>query len=77
MFNYVFLFLVFFFSILGKRLGKAMGAVAKEVKSMSQADILLFEQTGEATFSGHCLKQNDIKVQNFGLEAHLLELSSI
>ncbi|CAL9203122.1 unnamed protein product [Musa hybrid cultivar] len=50
------------FSILGKRLGKAMGAVAKEVKSMSQADILLFEQTGEATFSGHCLKQNDIKV---------------
>ncbi|XP_074569655.1 isoleucine--tRNA ligase, cytoplasmic-like [Curcuma longa] len=50
------------FSVLGKRLGKAMAAVAKEVKAMSQADILLFEQSGEATFSGHCLKQNDIKL---------------
>ncbi|XP_074580214.1 isoleucine--tRNA ligase, cytoplasmic-like isoform X1 [Curcuma longa] len=50
------------FSVLGKRLGKAMAAVAKEVKAMSQADILLFEQSGEATFSGHCLKQNDIKI---------------
>ncbi|URD91072.1 Anticodon-binding domain of tRNA, partial [Musa troglodytarum] len=62
------------FSILGKRLGKAMGAVAKEVKSMSQADILLFEQTGEATFSGHCLKQNDIKVlQEFKRPADVTE----
>ncbi|WOK99491.1 isoleucine--tRNA ligase, cytoplasmic [Canna indica] len=50
------------FSAFGKRLGKAMGAVAKEVKAMSQADILSFEQSGEITFSGHCLKRSDIKV---------------
>ncbi|EHA8588772.1 hypothetical protein COCNU_scaffold006606G000010 [Cocos nucifera] len=50
------------YSVLGKRLGKAMGTVAKEVKAMSQADILAFERSGEATFSGHCLKLTDIKV---------------
>ncbi|KAG6500965.1 hypothetical protein ZIOFF_040828 [Zingiber officinale] len=50
------------FSVLGKRLGKAMGAVAKEVKAMSEADISSFEQSGEVTFSGHCLKLNDIKI---------------
>lgn len=49
-------------SVLGKRLGKAMGTVAKEVKAMSQADILSFERSGEVTFSGHCLKLTDIKV---------------
>ncbi|KAJ8639463.1 hypothetical protein MRB53_016157 [Persea americana] len=50
------------FSVLGKRLGKAMGTVAKEVKAMSQADILAFEESGEITFSGHCLRLTDIKV---------------
>ncbi|ONK75972.1 uncharacterized protein A4U43_C03F22490, partial [Asparagus officinalis] len=50
------------FSVLGKRLGKAMGLVAKEVKAMSQADILAFEKSGEVTFSGNCLKSTDIKV---------------
>lgn len=39
-----------------------MGIVAKEVKAMSQADILEFEECGEVTFSGHCLKLTDIKV---------------
>ncbi|KAG0481484.1 hypothetical protein HPP92_012342 [Vanilla planifolia] len=39
-----------------------MGNVAKEVKAMTQADILAFERSGEATFSGHCLKFSDIKV---------------
>ncbi|KAF9611942.1 hypothetical protein IFM89_037162 [Coptis chinensis] len=33
--------------VLGKRLGKAMGNVAKEVKAMSQTDILTFERVGE------------------------------
>ncbi|XP_058082723.1 isoleucine--tRNA ligase, cytoplasmic isoform X3 [Magnolia sinica] len=50
------------FSVLGKRLGKAMGAVAKEVKAMSQADIIAFEKSGEVTLAGHCLKLTDIKV---------------
>ncbi|XP_078433905.1 tRNA synthetase class I (I, L, M and V) family protein isoform X2 [Wolffia australiana] len=50
------------FNALGKRLGKSMGAVAKEVKSMSQADILAFEGSGESIFCGHTLKLGDIKV---------------
>ncbi|KAJ6810557.1 putative isoleucine--tRNA ligase, cytoplasmic [Iris pallida] len=50
------------FSVLGKRLGRAMGVVANGVKAMSQADILAFEESGEATISGHSLKLTDIKV---------------
>lgn len=50
------------FSVLGKRLGKAMGVVAKEVKAMSQEDILAFEKAGEITIATHCLKLTDIKV---------------
>ncbi|XP_061990360.1 isoleucine--tRNA ligase, cytoplasmic [Rosa rugosa] len=50
------------FSVLGKRLGKYMGIVAKEVKAMSQESILAFEKSGEVTLSGHCLKLTDIKV---------------
>ncbi|KAF8402282.1 hypothetical protein HHK36_013234 [Tetracentron sinense] len=50
------------FSVLGKRLGKSMGLVAKEVKAMSQPDILMFERAGEVTIAGHCLKLTDIKV---------------
>ncbi|XP_061947638.1 isoleucine--tRNA ligase, cytoplasmic-like isoform X2 [Populus nigra] len=50
------------FSVLGKRLGKSMGVVAKEVKAMSQMDILEFEKAGEVTIASHCLKLSDIKV---------------
>jgi isoleucyl-tRNA synthetase len=50
------------YSVLGKRLGKHMGIVAKEVKAMSQESILAFEKSGEVTLSGHCLKLTDIKV---------------
>ncbi|KAJ4968949.1 hypothetical protein NE237_015650 [Protea cynaroides] len=50
------------FSVLGKRLGKAMGSVAKEIKAMSQADILTFEKDGGVTVAGHSLKRTDIKV---------------
>ncbi|XP_031380711.1 isoleucine--tRNA ligase, cytoplasmic [Punica granatum] len=50
------------FSVLGKRLGKSMGIVAKEVKAMSQDDILAFERAGEVTVATHCLKREDIKV---------------
>ncbi|KAJ0080648.1 hypothetical protein Patl1_11314 [Pistacia atlantica] len=50
------------FSVLGKRLGKSMGVVAKEVKAMTQGDILAFEKAGEVTIATHCLKLTDIKV---------------
>ncbi|KAF3446531.1 hypothetical protein FNV43_RR11711 [Rhamnella rubrinervis] len=50
------------FSVLGKRLGRHMGVVAKEVKAMSQENILAFEKCGEVAIAGHCLKLSDIKV---------------
>ncbi|KAL9296210.1 hypothetical protein ACSQ67_022106 [Phaseolus vulgaris] len=50
------------FSVLGKRLGKSMGTVAKEVKAMSQENILAFENAGEVIIANHCLKLTDIKV---------------
>lgn len=39
-----------------------MGVVAKEVKAMSQKDILAFEKAGEVTIATHRLKLADIKV---------------
>lgn len=39
-----------------------MGIVAKEVKAMTQQDILAFEEAGEVTIASHCLKLSDIKV---------------
>ncbi|CAI0420213.1 unnamed protein product [Linum tenue] len=51
------------FSVLGKRLGKDMGVIAKEVKAMSQNEILEFEKVGELTIKMHCLKLTDIKVR--------------
>ncbi|CAM6043693.1 unnamed protein product [Sphagnum compactum] len=50
------------YSSLGKRLGKAMGLVAKEVKSMTQSQIMHFERVGKAKFAGHELELQDIKV---------------
>ncbi|KAK4369720.1 hypothetical protein RND71_009195 [Anisodus tanguticus] len=50
------------FSVLGKRLGKSMGAVAKEVKAMSTEDIIAFEKAGEITIASHTLKLSDIKI---------------
>lgn len=50
------------FSVLGKRLGKSMGIVAKEVKAMSQESILAFESAGEVVIANQCLKRSDIKV---------------
>ncbi|XP_024399139.1 isoleucine--tRNA ligase, cytoplasmic isoform X2 [Physcomitrium patens] len=52
------------YSGLGKKLGKAMGLVAKEVKAMTQAQILEFQKAGEGTFAGHKLGFQDIKVIN-------------
>ncbi|KAF3578212.1 hypothetical protein DY000_02033890 [Brassica cretica] len=50
------------FSALGKRLGKSMGLVAKEVKAMSQQDILRFEEAEKVTIAGHTLELTDIKI---------------
>ncbi|CAN4126949.1 unnamed protein product [Withania somnifera] len=50
------------FSVLGKRLGKSMGVIAKEVKAMSTADIIAFEKAGEITIASHTLKLSDIKI---------------
>ncbi|CAH8277599.1 unnamed protein product [Arabidopsis lyrata] len=50
------------FSVLGKRLGKSMRLVAKEVKEMSQQDILRFEETRKVTIAGHTLELTDIKI---------------
>ncbi|KAG4979321.1 hypothetical protein JHK85_033279 [Glycine max] len=50
------------FSVLGKRLGKSMGIVAKEIKAMSQENILAFENAGEVVIANQCLKLTDIKV---------------
>ena len=63
---YVKRYLGVFFSVLGKRLGKSMGVVAKDVKAMSEEKILAFEKEGEVSIAGHCLKLSDIKVQSFG-----------
>ncbi|KAL7254183.1 hypothetical protein ACSBR1_008562 [Camellia fascicularis] len=52
------------FSVFGKRLGKSMPVVAKEVKAMSQEDILAFEKCGEITVAAHSLKLTDIKMKS-------------
>jgi isoleucyl-tRNA synthetase len=39
-----------------------MGKVSNDVKKMTQEQILAFEQSGEISFFGHCLKLDDIKV---------------
>jgi isoleucyl-tRNA synthetase len=47
---------------LGKRLGKAMGLVAKAIKSLDGAAIAEFESKGEITVEGHLLKTGDLKI---------------
>ncbi|KAG6398054.1 hypothetical protein SASPL_139504 [Salvia splendens] len=50
------------FGVLGRRLGKSMGEVAKAVKAMSTDDILKFEETGEFTINTHVIKLSDVKI---------------
>ncbi|XP_022897976.1 isoleucine--tRNA ligase, cytoplasmic-like [Olea europaea var. sylvestris] len=50
------------FSVLGKRLGKSMGVVTKEVKAMSTKDVLAFETAGEVTIANYVLKLGDLKI---------------
>jgi isoleucyl-tRNA synthetase len=63
-----------FLSVLGKRLGKDMGKVSNGVKKMTQEQVLAFEQTGEISFFGHCLKLDDIKVTLHASSLRLLVL---
>ncbi len=48
--------------VLGKRLGKSMGAVAKAVQDMGAEAILAFEKEGSITLEGHTLVTGEIKV---------------
>ncbi|CAI5480895.1 unnamed protein product [Closterium sp. Yama58-4] len=50
------------FSVLGRRVGRAMGAVAKAVKEMDAAAIAAMQLAGEVTVAGHTLAASDIKV---------------
>ncbi|CAI7906837.1 unnamed protein product, partial [Closterium sp. NIES-53] len=50
------------FSVLGRRVGRAMGAVAKAVKEMDAAAIAAMQLAGEVTVAGHTLSASDIKV---------------
>ncbi|GBG73958.1 hypothetical protein CBR_g17670 [Chara braunii] len=60
------------YSILGERLGRSMGEVAKRVKSMSLAEILEYEKTGFFDAAGHRLGAGDIKViRDFKLPADI------
>lgn len=53
-----------------------MGVVAKEVKAMSQENILAFEKAGEVIIAGHCLKLTDIKVLIlFLLKQYIINIS--
>ena len=47
---------------LGKRLGKAMGLVAKGIKNLDAAAISEFQSKGEITIEGHVLKEGDMKI---------------
>lgn len=52
--------------LLGKKLGRSMGAVAKAVKELSVDDILGFEKAGSLQVAGHTLEAGEIKVGRFG-----------
>ena len=53
-----------------------MGVVAKEVKAMSQENILAFEKAEEVIIAGHCLKLTDIKVLIlFLLKQYIINIS--
>ncbi|CAI5936774.1 unnamed protein product [Closterium sp. NIES-65] len=54
------------FSVLGRRVGRAMGAVAKAVKEMDAAAIAAMQLAGEVTVAGHTLSASDIKVRTGG-----------
>ncbi len=50
------------FQILGKRLGKGMGAVAAAVRALGNEDILRYEAQGQLEVAGELLGPGDMKV---------------
>ncbi|PNW71377.1 hypothetical protein CHLRE_16g651750v5 [Chlamydomonas reinhardtii] len=48
--------------ILGKKLGKSMGAVAAAIKDLTDAQILDFEKSGTLSLAGHTIEAGEIKV---------------
>ena len=48
--------------MLGKRLGKGMGAAAEAIKQLTTADIVAYEATGTLTLGDLELKEGDLKV---------------
>lgn len=57
--------------VLGKRLGKAMGAVGKAVQEMTAAQIAEFSGAGTIELAGHRLEAGDIKARRLGRIFHL------
>ena len=51
------------FAVLGKRLGKAMGKIAKAVKQMPQDDLRSFQETGACVIDGYPLSRDDITIK--------------
>ena len=48
--------------VLGKRLGKAMGAVGKAIQGMTRSQVAEYEASGTVTLGQHQLEAGDIKV---------------
>lgn len=48
--------------VLGKRLGKAMGAVSKAVRELDTAALLRYEAEGQIHVAGHTLGSGDLRV---------------
>ena len=48
--------------VLGRRLGKDMGAVGAAVKALTAEQLSAFEREGSITVAGHELREGDLKV---------------
>ncbi|GIL48146.1 hypothetical protein Vafri_4840 [Volvox africanus] len=48
--------------VLGKRLGKSMGAVANAIKDLAADQILSYEKSGSIELAGHIIEAGEIKV---------------
>jgi isoleucyl-tRNA synthetase len=51
--------------VLGKRLGKGMGAAAEAIKKLTTADIVAYEATGTVDINDLHLREGDLKVHRF------------
>lgn len=51
------------FSLLGKRLGKSMGAISDHIKEMSSENISKFQQNGQIHFLGHEVTISEVAIR--------------